>query len=106
MLFGKADTEKAEYKKLKEHILDGFKEFEKKCDSEKYTSVNAFIGFYLRMMVLLKMKEKALLISDIENFFYHMAKTTGTLWAYKVGIGSRVLGFASFAAYIINEATK
>lgn len=106
VLFGKADTEKAEYKKLREHILDGFKEFEKKCDSEKYTSVNAFIGFYLRMMALLKMKEKALLISDIENFFYHMAKTTGTLWEYKDGIGSRDHGFASFAAYIINEAIK
>ena len=106
ILFGKADTEKAEYKALKEHILDGFKEFEKKCDGEKYTSVNAFIGFYLRMMVLLKMKEKSLLIGDIENFFYHMAKTTGTLWEYKDGIGSRDHGFASFVAYIIDEAAK
>lgn len=106
ILFGKADTEKAEYKALKGHILDGFKEFEKKCDKEKYTSVNAFIGFYLRMMVLLKMKENSLLISDIESFFYHMAKTTGTLWEYKDGIGSRDHGFASFVAYIINEAAK
>ena len=106
VLFGKADIEKPEYKALKGHILDGFKEFEKKCDSEKYTSVNAFIGFYLRMMVLLKMKEKGLLVGDIENFFYHMAKTTGTLWEYKDGIGSRDHGFASFVAYIINEAVK
>lgn len=106
ILFGKADTEKAEYKALKEHILDGFKEFEKKCDGKKYTSVNAFIGFYLRMIVLLKMKEKSLLIGDIENFFYHMAETTGTLWEYKDGIGSRDHGFASFVAYIIDEAAK
>ncbi len=106
ILFGKADIESEEYKMLKGHVLDGFKEFEKKCDSEKYTSVNAFIGFYLRMMVLLQMKENTLLLSDIKEFFYGMAKTTGTLWEYKDGIGSRDHGFASFAAYVIDKATK
>ncbi len=106
ILFGKADIESPAYKALKEHILDGFKKFEKGQSPDKYTSVNAFIGFYLRMMVLLDMGEKTLLLGDIKNFFYDMAKTTGTLWEYKEGLGSRDHGFASFVAYIINEATK
>ena len=106
VLFGKADTQSPDYKALKEHILDGFKQFEKSQSPDKYTSVNAFIGFYLRMMVLLNMGEKELLMRDIKDFFYDMAKTTGTLWEYKEGLGSRDHGFASFVAYIINEAIK
>ena len=58
------------------------------------------------MMVLLNMGEKELLMRDIKDFFYDMAKTTGTLWEYKEGLGSRDHGFASFVAYIINEAIK
>ena len=105
-MFGKADTCSKKYEKLKAHILDGFKEFEKGYCPEKYTPVNAFIGFYLRMMTLLDMKEKALLLEDIKDFFYNMATTTGTLWEYKEGLGSRDHGFASFAAYVISEAVK
>ncbi len=105
-LFGKIDIHSKKYEKFKDHIYNSFKEFERSYDPEKYTGVNAFIGFYLRMMVLLDMKENSLLLEDIKDFFYNMAKTTGTLWEYKEGLGSRDHGFASFVAYIINKATK
>ena len=100
-LFGKIDLNKPEYTELKSHIENGFTHYEK-----EYTPINAFIGFYLRMMLLLKLNKKELLLNDIKNFFYNMAKTTGTLWEYKEGLGSRDHGFASFVAYIIDKAIK
>lgn len=99
VLFGNVDLNRPEYSDLKNYIENGFKDFGK-----EYTPINAFIGFYLRMMLLLDMGKYDLLLSDIKDFFYGMAKTTGTLWEYKEGLGSRDHGFASFVAYIINKA--
>lgn len=101
VLFGKVDLNSPKYSVLKSHIESGFTGFEK-----EYTPINAFIGFYLRMMVLLGMEKYELLLYDIKDFFYNMAKTTGTLWEYKEGLGSRDHGFASFVAYIIDKAAK
>lgn len=62
-----------------------------------------FIGNYLRLIILLRMKEFSKTISDIEGYFLSMAETTGTLWEH--GIlrkaqrgGSLNHGFASMAA--------
>ena len=101
VLFGKIDLNDSKYSALKRHIENGFKNFK-----EEYTPINAFIGFYLRMMVLLNMGMYDLLLSNIKDFFYDMAKTTGTLWEYKEGLGSRDHGFASFVAYIIDKAVN
>ncbi len=101
VLFGKTDLNDPKYSALKNHIENGFKDFK-----EEYTPINAFIGFYLRMLVLLNMEMYDLLLGDIKDFFYNMAKTTGTLWEYKEGLGSRDHGFASFVAYIIDKAVK
>ena len=101
VLFGKIDLNDQKYSALKNHIENGFKDFK-----EEYAPINAFIGFYLRMLVLLNMEKYDLLLSDIKDFFYNMAKTTGTLWEYKEGLGSRDHGFASFVAYVIDKAVK
>ena len=61
-----------------------------------------FIGKYLRIIMLLNMKQFSLALNDIEGYFAGMAKTTGTLWendrkeSLEHG-GSLNHGFASFA---------
>ena len=59
--------------------------------------INAFIGAYLRLEALLKMKEYRLLLRDIKEFFGNMEAETGTLWEYRQRHGSRDHGFASYA---------
>ena len=61
-----------------------------------------FIGKYLRLIMLLNLKQFSLVLSDIEDYFADMAKTTGTLWEndMKESLehgGSLNHGFASFA---------
>ena len=64
-------------------------------------SVNAFIGLYLRLWLLMRLEKRALLAEDLKNFFGGMVAATGTLWEYKQHKGSYDHGFASFAALAI-----
>lgn len=63
---------------------------------------NAFIGNYLRIIILLRMHCYEQALEDIYGYFGNMAQMTGTLWEYddlekaKQG-GSLNHGFASFA---------
>ena len=56
---------------------------------------NAFVGLYIRLELLSEMGYKDTVLSNIEGFFIHMAKTTGTLWEDKDGAASCNHGFAS-----------
>ncbi len=103
MLFGNVSLEEAEYKHLKEYIENGFSDF---SSHQNFVPVNAFIGRYLRMLVLMKLSEYDLLIDSVKSFCLDMAKTTGTLWEYKDGKGSRDHGFASFAAVALVYALE
>ena len=47
-----------------------------------------FIGAYLRLEALLKMKQYDLVLQDVVGFFGNMEAYTGTLWEYKNGKGS------------------
>ena len=73
------------------------------CSSEIFR-VNAFIGFYLRMEALLKMKEYKILLNDIEKFFGKMEEYSGTLWEYRDGKGSKDHGFASYVLSVILDS--
>ena len=66
--------------------------------------VNMFIGAYLRLEALLKMKQYDLVLQDVVGFFGNMEAYTGTLWEYKNGKGSYDHGFASYALVVILDA--
>lgn len=96
ILFGGVDLEDPVYQTLKENVLTGFER--RSDDGRVFVPVNAFIGFYLRICVLMQMGEKRVLKQDLNDFFGHMVEATGTLWEYKTPIGSFDHGFASYAA--------
>ena len=56
---------------------------------------NAFMGLYIRLELLSEEGDRETVLSNIEGFFIHMAKTTGTLWEDKDGAASCNHGFAS-----------
>ena len=56
---------------------------------------NAFMGLYIRLDLLSEEGDRETVLSNIEGFFIHMAKETGTLWEDKDGAASCNHGFAS-----------
>lgn len=69
-------------------------------------AVNAFIGAYLRIEVLLKYQKYSLLLDNICDLFGKMGEYTGTLWENRQFEGSCDHGFASYAAVAIQQALK
>lgn len=105
VLFAGIDIEEAKYNSLKTLILDVFAP-DRNGVMPEIEEVNAFIGAYLRMEVLLKMNEYKLLLRDIEGFFGKMAEYTGTLWENCQFEGSYDHGFASYSFVAVCEAQK
>lgn len=105
VLFGGIDINSEKYAELKRMILHVFTP-DRKDVMPEILEVNAFIGAYLRLEVLLKMKEYKLLLSDIQKFFGNMADYTGTLWEYRQFEGSLDHGFASYALVAIKVAME
>ncbi len=62
---------------------------------------NAFIGNYLRLIMLLENGEEGRILSECKDFFYGMAKRTGTLWEHDGEYGSVNHGFASYAVFVM-----
>ncbi len=103
ILYGGVDLNAPRYAKLKAHVLNGFADFcRKDC---QFVHVNAFIGLYLRMEVLRKLKEYRLIMNELGDFFGGMVEGTGTLWEYRQHKGSYDHGFASYIACVIGEAS-
>ena len=98
ILFGDVDLEEPKYAALKQHVLAGFAGFDP--DGEHYVPVNMFIGYFLRLLVLIKMDRPDILSADIKRKFLPMADLTDTLWEYNFHQrkGSYDHGFSSFAA--------
>lgn len=67
---------------------------------------DAMPGLYMKIDLLLQLKEFKLVIQNIREYFGDMARITGTLWERKNGITSRNHGFASFVAVAIKEAER
>ncbi|MBR5539159.1 MAG: hypothetical protein IKU61_04595 [Clostridia bacterium] len=103
MLFGDVSLKDAKYSLLSEYTKNGFSEF---ASHPNFVPVNAFIGRYLRMLLLIRTREYVSLLKDVKGFCLDMSKATGTLWEYKDGKGSRDHGFASFAAVALACAFK
>lgn len=98
VLFGGVDLNDPQYAALKGHILSGFTSFDP--SAENYVPVNMFIGYFLRLLVLMEMGEKGLLCENIKKKFAPMLELTDTLWEYNFHQrnGSYDHGFSSFAA--------
>ena len=98
VLFGGVDLSDPQYAKLKAHILDGFTAFDPQA--ENFVPVNMFIGFFLRLLVLIRMDRRDILRQDITKKFVPMVDLTDTLWEYNFHQrnGSYDHGFSSFAA--------
>jgi len=62
---------------------------------------NAFIGYYLRMEVLLRLRRYGQVLEECKGYFGKMAETTGTLWEHGGIEGSLNHGFASYAGVAI-----
>ncbi|QGY42778.1 Bacterial alpha-L-rhamnosidase [Maribellus comscasis] len=62
---------------------------------------NAFIGNYLRMDILSRYGLKEQLLGEIQDYFYGMAKQTGTLWEHMKSSASCNHGFASFIGHVL-----
>ena len=98
ILFGGVELDAPAYAKLKAHVLDGFAAFDPAA--ETYVPTNMFIGYYLRLLVLLKLDRRQILGCEIKKKFAPMIDLTDTLWEYNFHQrnGSYDHGFASFAA--------
>lgn len=98
MLFGEVDLEDPQYDKLKGHVLSGFSAFDP--NMENFVPVNMFIGYFLRLMVLMKLDRRDLLAENVKEKFAPMIDLTDTLWEYNFHQrkGSYDHGFSSFAA--------
>ena len=98
ILFGGVDLSDSQYANLKAHVLSGFSAFDP--SAENYVPINMFIGYFLRLLVLMGMGEKKLLTENIKRKFAPMLELTDTLWEYNFHQrnGSYDHGFSSFAA--------
>ena len=67
---------------------------------------NAFIGNYLRLMLLLEQGLCDQLLDESKGYFLYMAERTGTLWEFISTEASCNHGFASYAACLIREAEQ
>ena len=105
ILFGDVDLADPKYAELRRLVLHVFGPVRKE-EIPEIIPINAFIGAYLRLEALLKLKEYDLLLSDISEFFGQMDRDTGTLWEYRERKGSRDHGFASYALVAMTEALK
>lgn len=104
ILYGGADIDDPKYAKLKQYVIDNFSSFDK--GDNEFCGINAFIGLYLRMNVLMNMGDCELLAKNVESFCLNMSRTTGTLWEYREIKGSLDHGFASYLALAIPFADK
>lgn len=63
--------------------------------------VNAFMGMYMRMELLLKWGYDEQLVEEIKMFFSHMSDITGTLWEHKHLVHSLNHGFTAYIMVLL-----
>ncbi|MBR6772875.1 MAG: hypothetical protein IKM29_05765 [Clostridia bacterium] len=91
------------HRELKRRLVENFGSNKKAGVYDDIYPANAFIGNYMRLDLLLEWGEKALLKADIRSFFAEMAELTGSLWEHMDTQASCSHGFASYAAYWIEQ---
>lgn len=98
------------YKSLIDTIVNVFgSEREEKGIMPEIVYAQPFIGYYVRMLILLDLHKFRNIIRDIKGYFLNMANTTGTLWEYgsiEKSKGSLNHGFASYAGVALLYAVS
>jgi alpha-L-rhamnosidase len=105
VLFAGIEMDAEEYAELKDLILHVFKP-DREGVLPEIIEINAFIGVYLRMEVLLKLKAYELELENIAGFFGQMEAYTGTLWENRQAAGSFNHGFASYALVAMKRSLE
>ena len=105
ILFAGIDLLDDKYAELRRLVLDVFGAQRTEAHPE-IAEINAFIGAYLRLEVLLKLEQYDLVLRDVKDLFGSMGDVTGTLWEYRQPHGSRDHGFASYALVAIRTALE
>ena len=67
----------------------------------KVFRANAFVGNYLRLDILSRYGLQSQLLNEIQDYFYNMARLTGTLWENMGSQASCNHGFASYLAHVL-----
>lgn len=62
---------------------------------------NAFVGNYMRMDILSRVGLQNQLLFEIQDYFYNMARQTGTLWEHMESSASCNHGFASYLGHVL-----
>lgn len=108
--FDVADAADKRYEKLTKTLLEVFGP-DRDADSvlPQVAPANAFIGNYLRLIILLRMGQFDKVLQDIRGYFKVMADVTGTLWEHnkletKYAGASLNHGFASYAGVALMMA--
>ena len=93
---------KESYPELYQNLLENFgaKREQEKVYPNVYKS-NAFIGNYLRLIMLNENGNKEKIAEECVDYFYYMAKATGTLWEKDDPYASLNHGFASYVANVL-----
>ena len=104
ILFGRIDVSLPKYGKLLEYIGSGFSGYEEERGA--LCRINAFIGLYLRVMLLVKLGLTEALYRTVTEHCLPMAEATGTLWEMKLDTGSLDHGFASYLATALPMADE
>lgn len=106
------DLNDEKYAKLKSHVFSDFstipenKEIVFNGNKIYFCPKEAFIGLYLRMSILLILKDADLINKCVKDYYLDMSKKTSTLWEYRNDISSHNHGFASYVACILPFADK
>lgn len=102
--FGLISIDDPNYQTLRNYVRNIFGKANNDYESlGNIEPANVLMGIYLRMEILLEMKEYKLLLSEIKQYFGGMAEYTGTLWEFKNMIGSLNHGFASYVSVVIEK---
>lgn len=103
-LFGNIDLTEPKFKVFSEFLFDTFNK--RTNIPENIEEINAFIGLYLRLIVLCNNKKFDMALSEIKSFFGPMQEKTNTLWENRSCRASLDHGFASYALVLINKSVK
>jgi alpha-L-rhamnosidase len=107
LFFDVARREDMRFASLVDTVLDVFgPDREEKGLMPEIGYANAFIGYYLRLEILLSWKRYDQVVREIKGYFLKMAERTGTLWEHKDEHGSLNHGFASFVAVALAKANR
>ncbi|MBE6578002.1 MAG: hypothetical protein E7653_07715 [Ruminococcaceae bacterium] len=105
ILFAGIDINEEKYAELRRFVFEVFGA-ERSEPHPEIADINAFIGAYLRLEVLMNHKRYDLVLRDVKGLFGEMESVTGTLWEYRQRKGSRDHGFASYALVAIKTALE